>query len=817
MRKGIAVGLLLICFRSWSQSTVETENEAWRKIYRAAATKINDLVHTKLELKPDYQKAWLYGKAWLTLHPHFYPTDSLNLDAKVMTILTVDMVRGNNKIPLRYSYDSMNLRIHLDKSYKANENFTIYIDYISKPDEHIWPSANAKGLYFINPRGEIKNKPIQIWAFGETEFNSTWYPTIDKPNQKTTSEILLTVPSKYITLSNGLLLNQKTNGNGTRTDDWKLDLPFAPYLLFFAVGDYAIIKDSYKGKEVSYYVEKEYAPLARKIFGLTPEMIAFYSKMTGVDYPWPKYAQITGRDFVAGAQENVTATLHAESAQQDARELVDGNRWEEIIAHELFHHWFGDLVTCESWSNITVNESFANYSEMLWDQYKYGKDEADSKNDYDMQTYLDNLDDTAKNLVRYYYADPEDVFDDVSYPKGGRILNMLRHYVGDSAFFKSLNLYLTSNKFKAAEAQNLRLAFEEVTGQDLNWFFNQWYYSNGHPKLNISYAYDAAGKTAKVYLSQTQSAKPFKMPLAIDVYAGGSKKRYDVWMKNARDSFSFAVDTRPDLINVDADKTLLCEKNDHKSLKEFIYQYDHAGLFQDKKEAIVFAATNNTNPEAMEFLAKTLSDKFWRIRLLTLNELDIDNDTVKRFMETYLLSVAKNDDHKKVKAQAIKMLGKFKNPKYKPLFLQNVQDSSYTVAGNSLEALALIDSAAAEEYGKKFLQQPAKGVLMEVLFSYMDESKYDSLFLAYKALPVNNVKFHMTSSMIHFLVNVKNTNTFEKGVDLIVGFREEVPKQFHGFTDPVINGQLQELLIKKQSRGLTVQADYVKSKLPSDK
>jgi len=295
-------------------------------------------------------------------------------------------------------------------------------------------------------------------------------------------------------------------------------------------------------------------------------MIAFYSKITGVDYPWPKYSQITGRDFVAGAQENVSATLHAENAQQDARELVDGNIWEDIIAHELFHHWFGDLVTCESWSNITLNESFADYSETLWYEYKYGKDEGDGWNNRSMRTYLGNPDDTTKNLVRFYYDDPQDIFDNVSYPKGGRILNMLRNYVGDSAFFKSLNLYLTQNKFKSAEAQNLRLAFEEVTGGDLNWFWNQWYYGSGHPKLDINYNYDASAKTVKVYIKQTQSVNSFKLPFAIDVYEGGNKKRYKVWIKNRVDTFSFQVNSKPDLVNVDGDKILLCEKKDNKTL-----------------------------------------------------------------------------------------------------------------------------------------------------------------------------------------------------------------------------------------------------------
>jgi aminopeptidase N len=815
MKKLIFLSFVLICGKSFSQTTDTTSQTPWKKIYRATATKINDLVHTKLDVKFDYTKSRMYGKAWITLHPHFYSTDSLNLDAKAMNINEVAIVKGGKNIPLKYAYDSMNLRIVLDRMYKGNENYTVYIDYVSKPDEHVWPSGDSKGIYFINPKGKDKNKPTQIWTFGEPEHNSSWYPTIDKPNQKTTDEIIMTVPSKYVTLSNGLMVNQKTNGDGTRTDTWKMDLPFAPYLLFMAVGDYSITKDSYKSKEVSYYVEKEYAPVARKIFGLTPEMIAFFSRITGVDYPWPKYAQITGRDFVAGAQENVSATLHAENAQQDARELVDENNWESIIAHELFHHWFGDLVTCESWSNITLNESFADYSETLWFEYKYGKDEGDGWNNRSMRTYLGNPDDATKNLVRFYYNDPQDVFDNVSYPKGGRILHMLRNYVGDTAFFKSLNLYLTSNKFKSAEAQNLRLAFEEVTGKDLNWFFNEWYYSNGHPKLDINYDYEAVTKSAKVFIKQTQPGDPFKLPFAIDVYVGGAKKRYNVWMNDASDTFSFVANSKPDLINVDGDKILLCEKNDKKNLDEFIYQYNHAGLYVDRREAVVFASKHSTDTKALNFLEKALSDKSWRIRSFTLTLLNMDNDTVKRSVETYLANVAKNDTKKIVKAQAIEMLGKYKKTDYKPLFLKAIYDSSYTVSGNALEALAKIDDAAAESAAVKLSGQPAKGVLKEALLAYTNENKFDSLATVFDNLPVNGSKFNMLPGFANFLGRVKNTANVEKGIDMIIKFRDAIPQQFRGNTDPFINDALKAIAEKKDAAGMKDQSDYIKSKIPA--
>ncbi|HXL57975.1 MAG TPA: M1 family metallopeptidase, partial [Chitinophagaceae bacterium] len=509
--------MCICCIINAAQAQVVVKSErdpAWKKIYRGEAAKINDLVNTKLDVKFDFDKAWMYGKEWLTLKPHFYPTDSLTLDAKGMNINEIAIIKNGKRTQLKYNYDSLNLRITLDRTYKSIENYTIYIDYISKPNEFKGEGSaaitEAKGLYFINPKGEEKDKPTEIWTQGETESNSVWMPTIDKPNQKSREEISMTVPAKYVTLSNGLLISQKKNTDGTRTDTWKMDLQNAPYLFFMGAGEYSIIKDSYKGKEVSYYVEKEYAPVARKIFGYTPEMINFYSTKLGMDYQWPKYAQIVGRDYVSGAMENTTATLHQENAYQNARQLLDGNTWEEVIAHELFHQWFGDLVTCESWSNLTVNESFANFSETLWYEYKHGKDAGDEHNFEAQQTYLESGSDN-KDLVRFYYRDKEDMFDAVSYHKGGRILNMLRNYVGEDAFFKSLNNYLTTNKFKTGEAQQLRLAFEQVTGQDLNWYWNQWYYGSGHPVVKIDYKYDDTAENAMVIIQQTQGDKIFKL------------------------------------------------------------------------------------------------------------------------------------------------------------------------------------------------------------------------------------------------------------------------------------------------------------------
>src|SRR5436190_4119616 len=365
-------------------------------------------------------------------------------------------------------------------------------------------------------------------------------------------------------------------------------------------------------------------------------MIAFYSKITGIDYPWVKYSQITGHEYVSGAMENTTATLHSDAAQQDARELTDRNVWEEVIAHELFHQWFGDLVTTESWSNITQNESFADYAETLWDDYKYGKDAGDEHIFENRQTYLADPANATKPLVRFNYNDKEDVFDQVSYPKGGAILHMLRNYVGDSAFFKALNLYLTTNKFKSAEAQQLRLAFEDVTGRDLNWFWSQWYFGAGHPNLNVTYRYDDAARKVQVIVGQSQAGAIFKLPVAIDIYNGNNKTRYKVWVQNKLDTFSFASTARPDLVNFDADKMLLCNKTENKTLDEYIYQYKYAGTYVDRREAIDFASHHQDDPKAVAFFKTALRDKYDGLRKLAVTLLDMGNENVKKEMEPIL-------------------------------------------------------------------------------------------------------------------------------------------------------------------------------------
>lgn len=807
----------------------EPKDTSWKKLYRAAVEKKHSLIHTKLEAAFDIPKAQLNGKVWITLKPHFYATNELELDAKGMDIKEVAVVKGTARTKLKYDYDGMTLKVMLDKTYKGGEAYTVYIDYTAKPNEYKAKGSaaisDAKGLYFINEKGEDKTKPTQIWTQGETEGTSVWVPTIDRPNQKTTQEFYLTVPSKWVTLSNGKLISQKPVANGLRTDYWKMDLPHAPYLFFMGAGDFAVVKDTWKGKDVWYYVEKEYEPVAKKIFGLTPEMMTYFSKITGVEYPWNKYSQMTARDYVSGAMENTTATLHQESAQQDARELVDGNGWEGTIAHELFHQWFGDYVTTESWSNLTLNESFANYSELLWNEYKYGKDAASFTHYQAMNGYLQSGSE-KKDLVRFYYSDKEDMFDAVSYNKGGRILHMLRNFVGDSAFFKSLNLYLTTNKFKAAEAHQLRLAFEEVTGKDLNWFFNQWYFGSGHPTLDINYSYDEATQKAKVIVKQTQKDKIFKLPVAIDVYNGANKTRHNVWVENAVDSFEFVSTSKPDLINFDGDKVLLCTKKENKNIDNYIHQYKHAGLYLDRREAVDFVSKKLDDPKAVEFMKLALADPFDRIRNLALQRIDVKKVKLMEAVEPMIVTIIQKDPKRITRSIAVDKLSETKKADYKQLYTSLVNDSSYTLSGSALTALEKLDNAAALVEAKRLSKTNPKGSLGEAIATTLiksgDESSFDEIIASYGKMGLTQAKFNLTSSLATFVGVISNTEKVKRGVDAIVAFRNSIPEQF-GVT-PVIDNMLKAIIGKKEAakkeqgadvNALQQQIDYVKSLLKS--
>ena len=710
IKKVLFIVLVLVSSISFSQTYTT---------YKPERDKIHSLVHTKLKVDFNFSKKQLNGEAWVTAKPHFYATNKITLDAKAMIIEQVSL--DNQK--LDYKYDDASIVIDLPKEYKKDEEFTLYIKYIARPEKVKQKGSaaitDAKGLYFINADGSDKNKPTQIWTQGETEASSCWFPTIDSPNQKTTQEIYITVPKKFVTLSNGKLISQIENGTN-RTDYWKMDQKHAPYLFFMGVGAYEIIKDSYKNIPVDYYVEKEYAPYAKDIFGLTPEMIGFFSDILGVEYPWNKYSQIVGRDYVSGAMENTTAVIHGEQAYQTPGQLIDENVQENTIAHELFHHWFGDLVTSESWSNLTLNESFANYSEYLWREHKYGKLDADMHLFDDSQAYL-NGQDIDKHLVRFNYVDKEDMFDLVSYNKGGAILHMLRNYLGDEAFFLGLKTYLNENKYQAAEVHQLRLVFEKITGKDLNWFFNQWYFGAGHPRIDVSYDYNTIQKKVTVNLLQT-NVNEFKFPLAIDIFENGKKIRHNVFVDGNDASFTFSYTKQPTLIQINADGVLLCEITENKVLSDYIFQLKNAENYQHRREALLEVAKKQEEKEAFNAVEAAMSDASYKIRILALQKIDLINKSSKKDAINKIMKIANSDEKTLVQATAIETLGKLTDPALKSIFEKGLQSKSYSVIGKSLVGMYYIDKPTAIAKAKELPDEIKKILATPLTRIYIEEN-----------------------------------------------------------------------------------------------
>ena len=734
---------------------VDIDEPKVRSIYNSSRTIYTDLIHTKLEVNFNWAKSQLNGFATITAKPHFHVSDSLVLDAKGMDIKKVEM---NGKV-LNYVYeDSLTLHIKLDRSYSSDEKFTLQIDYVAKPDERTVNGSAAitsdKGLFFINPKGEDKSKMPQVWTQGETESNSVWFPTIDSPNAKTTEEILMTVEDKYATLSNGKLISSKKNSDGTRTDHWKQDLPHAPYLFMMAVGEFKVVKDFFTRNdgskmEVNYYVEPEFEKDAKAIFGETPAMIKFFSQKLGIEYPWDKYTQIVVRNYVSGAMENTGAVIFGDYVYKNERELLDNND-QSTIAHELFHHWFGDLVTCESWANLPLNESFANYSQYLWDEHRYGIDEADYQGSNEAESYFNSAWENYHNLIWFEHPDKENMFDGHSYAKGGRILHMLRYYLGDEVFFKGLNSYLVNNKFKTAEFHNLRMAFEEVSGEDLNWFFDQWFLGKGHPIVHTSQVINSENNTVTINVKQKQNTDDFplyKLPVNVAIWDANGKRTEKIVVENLEENFTFSFSGELKNILFDEQQMLLGKYYEEKPLSQYVHQYYNSSRYKARASAIALAQrTKNSDSEKLLFDA--LKDPFWNIRILALPSIeneknDLGIETLARIKE-----IAKSDPKSQVRAAALKSLSSLPKEEATELLKAAIStDQSYTVISSALAILteinpeeALIVARNLMKEGNPTLNVSIAGVLQQLGteedIPFFDKNLKNNSFKGYDELNV---------------------------------------------------------------------------------
>lgn len=688
------VFLLVVCAgcRTSPPKVTTTENPGqsdlhrvspWQD-YRGSASRYMDLLHTDLELQFDWKKREVMGTARLVMTPYFYPQDYVVLDAKGFDLQAVELISGEDESEVNYDYDQERIVIYLEEEVDRNETLVVQIRYIARPYENTVPEA--RGLYFINHDLRNPYQRRQIWTQGETDSNSRWFPTIDQPNERMTQRIRLTVSEKYRTLSNGALVATINNGNGTRTDTWQMDQPHAPYLTMISVNEHEVFEDGRKDLPINYWVDSTYAGTAKQIFGSTPEMLEFFSELLDYPYPWAKYDQIIVPEFVSGAMENTTASVFMDDVLLNESEILDQD-WDDIIAHELFHQWFGDLVTCESWANLSLNEAFATYGEYLWFEEKYGDERAEYHAWISLQDYLGESRDESKQVIRYVYEHSDDMFDNHSYAKGGLILHMLRKYVGDEAFFQSLHRYLTDYAFESVEIHDLRRAFEKITGEDLTWFFTQWFMSPGHPLLEVSDHYQNDTLYIEVYQRQDLDSFPlFRLPLYIDVIQDDGIIRFAANIENENHRFRIPMVSRPQTAVVDGEYQLVGEIIHNKTYDQLKIQFTRGDVFRMRWEALQvllgkFGPTLKDDRRFIEQIGRDSSVYVLEEMLLWMETMD------PSFIQQHEKLVRDLVNHKSsaVRASAISVMGAGKlDLDWNSCLL----DSSYYVRGATLSIMS---------------------------------------------------------------------------------------------------------------------------------
>jgi aminopeptidase N len=540
----------------------------WKKQERRSRT--YDVQHIKITVDVDLDQKILNGVAEIKLKPLNGGFSTVVLDAKELDIRSVSLVNNVTPVLLKFINESSKLTIQLDKPYPYDQLITLLIEYQAK-DPH-------RGLYFIQPDKNYPSKPFQAWTQGEDEENSYWFPCYDYPNDKSTSEMVITVKKPYLALSNGKLLKTEDNAaDNTRTFHWQQDKPHVSYLIAMAIGNYNILSGGdYKGKPIQYYVYPENSSNGKETYKRTPDMIKVFSDKIGYDYPWEKYAQVEVADFVWGGMENTSATTMYDGITFDPKAGMTFSS-DGLIAHELAHQWWGDLTTCKDWSHIWLNEGFATFMEGVYFESAFGKEEADYHYYEDYKDYIDE--DTSKYrrpIVFDRYDYPFDLFDSHTYPKGGLTLRMLRYVLGEEAFWRGLNYYATKFAYKNVETNDLKNALEESSGQNLDWFFDQWLYKAGYPEFGVHYHYDDSKKELKMVVKQNQRLNDvtplFKMPVDIEITDVKGKHVHRVWVSHQEDVFHLPCESKPLMVCFDKGNWIVKTVHFSKPITEWTYQ-----------------------------------------------------------------------------------------------------------------------------------------------------------------------------------------------------------------------------------------------------
>lgn len=520
-----------------------------------------DVRHYIIRLSFDRANKKVFGDTTVQLSPLAGGLSAFDLDAVGLRVESVTLEPAGDQLRFKTSNDRVS--ITLPGPAPAGETISVRLKYSASP---------KRGLHFVDEKrnnGEVVY-PSQIWTDSEPDEARYWFPSFDSPNDKATSEQFITVEKTETVIGNGDLVDNRQNPDGTLTWHYRMALPHSTYLTSFVVGKYVKVAQTYKNTSLGFYLFPGREPMAGQIFGKTKDLIRIFEEATGVGYPFGKYDQVVVSEFRDGGMENITATIMSDREISYLLFKQPG-AIDDLVAHELAHSWFGNMVTCRNWAELWLNEGLSTFMEAVFREKAYGRDNYVAKVRDDALEYMvqENSGKFRQGLYNRRAGDTDAVFANptTTYNKGGAVIHMLRETVGDEAFWKGINIYLNRHKFGNVESADLQKVMEDTSAQDLGWFFSQWVYGVGYPKLDVEQSYDVNTRELKVTIAQIQKGdslipEAFILPMNIEFRDGDAVRKEPVKVTKKTETFVFKVDKMPSSVEIDKE-----EKVPAKSLK----------------------------------------------------------------------------------------------------------------------------------------------------------------------------------------------------------------------------------------------------------
>jgi len=607
-----------------------------------------EVLHILLDLSVDFGDRAIAG----TCSTLLVPRRELRLvvfDAMELEIADVSL-EGSAE-PLGFRYDGRQLEVDLGTERLPGEELCLSVTYSARP---------RRGLHFTAPDDHYPDRPVQLWSQGGSEEARYWFPCVDAPNVKATTEVIATVPEIFVALSNGALVDIQPLEPTRTVYHWRQDIPHSSYLVTLVVGDFVEVPQTTDGVPISYHVPPGREAEGERAFGATVEMVRFFESCIGIPYPFARYAQVAVTDFVYGGMENSSCTTVSDETLHDERAHLDYSS-EPLVAHELAHQWWGNLVTCRDWSHGWLNESFAAYFEALWIEHREGRDEFDFHLHRLFEQYSEESRRYRRPLVTNLYEDPIELFDRHLYDKGALVLHLLRSELGDEPFFAALRHYAGKHRESSVTTHDLMRCIEEATGRNVDRFFDQWVFGAGHPELEIGFLYDPGEKMGTLSIRQTQEPvdgvpEAFQLTTSVEVATRSSRRIHRIEVNARNQSFHFPLDGEPERIRFDPGDTIPKFVTLDLSPDRLAHLVRNDVTVRGRIQAIQ-ALGRSGGLAALKALKECLEqDSFWGVRAeaaLTLGRL-----RTRTALQALVPSL--RDEHPKARRAVARALGSFR-------------------------------------------------------------------------------------------------------------------------------------------------------------